>query len=278
MWVPIHASLSERFTFEAMVDLPEGFRVVAPGSLEETSAGWRIRSGVPGPDVPLVISDRMRVREHADGAVPVSVHHAGAPDSVIDFVSRSAGRILDRYDAWFRTGTESDALRITLPPVERGRGASYARTGFIALSHGAEADPGLFRLLAHEAAHLWWTDAESPLSRHNFLNESFAEYAAWRSVREEYGEEAFREQLEEARKKAKGAPGFDEWTPRHDGVLSYHKGPVLLHRLHRRIGEQEFTAFLRALQRESVGTLEGMVATLEEVAGAETAEWFEEML
>jgi aminopeptidase N len=278
MWVPVHASISKRFTFDAMLDVPDGYEVVSTGSVEAASAGWRIRSAVPGPDVPLVISDRMAVRERMEEGLPVSVYHGGAPDSVTTFVAESATQVLDRYAQRFEGGSETDALRITVAPVERATPASYARTGFIALNHGAEPDPGLFGLIAHEAAHLWWTDAVDPLSRHNFLNESFAEYESWLALRAEYGSAVFQDRLTEARKRAQKAPSFREWTPRTDGVLSYNKGPVLLHRLHQRIGDAEFQSFVAALQRDDVGTLDGMVTTLETVTSAETADWFEAKL
>lgn len=278
MWVPVHASLRERFTFDATVDVPEGYEVVSTGAIQETSSGWHIRSTVPGPDVPLVISNQMQVQERSGGDIPVSVHHAGAPDSLVAFVAERAAQILGRYDRRFRTGSETDALRITLAPVERASPSSYARSGFIALRHGLEPDTSLYSLIAHEAAHLWWTDAVDPLSRHNFLNESFAEYESWLALREAYGEGAFQDRLEEARKRAKKAPSFSEWTPRLDGTLSYNKGPVLLHQLHRRIGDAKFQSFIQALQRDGVGTIEAMVAKLETVTSTETADWFQQKL
>lgn len=278
MWVPVHASLGKRFTFDAALDLPDGYEVVSTGVLQETSTGWRIQSPVPGPDVPLVISDQMQVRACTEGAMPVSVYHGGAPDSVTSFVAEQAGQILDRYAQRFEGGSETDALRITVAPVERATESSYARTGFIALKHGATPDPGLFGLIAHEAAHLWWTDAVNPMSRHNFLNESFAEYESWLALRAEYGDDVFQDRLETARKRAQKAPRFSEWTPRLDGALSYNKGPVLLHQLHQRIGDADFQSFVRALQRDDVGTLDGMVATLETVTSAETADWFQQKM
>lgn len=278
MWIPVHASLGKRFTFDAALDLPDGYKVVSTGSMQNTASGWRVRTTVPEPDVPLVISDQMQVRKRTKGAMPVSVYHGGAPDSAMTFVAESAAQVLDRYARRFEGGSETDALRITVAPVERATTSSYARTGFIALNHGAEPDPGLFGLIAHEAAHLWWTDAANPMSHHNFLNESFAEYESWLALREAYGDDVFQDRLQEARKRAQKAPSFNEWTPRLDGALSYNKGPVLLHQLHQRIGDADFQSFVQALQRDDVGTLDGMIATLEAVTSAETADWFQQKL
>ncbi len=273
MWVTVHASI-KRFTFEAQLDLPENYEVVSTGSLEKTSTGWYIQSNEPGPDVPLIISDQMQTQKYTSGAVPVTVYHSGAPDSLTSFVADRTGQILNHYAQHFQGGSETNSLRITLAPVERALPSSYARTGLIALRHEIEPDTTLFGLIAHEAAHLWWTDSVNPMSRHNFLNESFAEYESWLVLRQTYGDAIFQEQLEEARQNAKGAPSFSEWTPRLDGTLSYNKGPVLLHELHQRIGNADFQSFVRALQREDVGTIGEMIATLEEVTNFETAKWF----
>ncbi len=278
MWVPIHTSFQARFTFDATLDLPDDFEVVSTGQVRDTASGWRITSTVPGPDVPVIASDRLQAVRPASGAGAVTVYHAGAPDSLTGFVAAHASQVVDRYAGRFQTGREADRLRITIPPVQRAKPSSYARTGLIALSHGIDPDTSLVGLIAHEAAHLWWTDAKNPMSRHNFLNESFAEYASWLALREVYGEAVYRARIESARAKAEKAPSFDDWSPRLDGVLSYEKGPVLLHQLRSRIGDATFQTFLRHLQRNEVGTLDGMVATLKQVSDPETAQWFEAKL
>lgn len=278
MWVPVHASISTRFTFDATVDLPKNYEVASTGLLQKTDAGWHIQSPVPGPDVPLIISDQMQTQKYTDGEVPLTVYHGGAPDSLISFVAERSQQILNRYARRFQGGSDTDALRITLAPVERATPSSYARTGLIALRHDIKPDTSLFGLIAHEAAHLWWTDSVNPMSRHNFLNESFAEYESWLVLREIYGDTLFQKKLKEARRNAQKAPSFDEWQPRFDGALSYNKGPLLLHQLHQRIGETDYESFLRSLQQKDVGTIGDMVTTLEEVTNPETATWFRKKL
>ncbi len=278
MWVPVHASFRTRFTFDATLDLPKDYEVISTGTIRKNSAGWRIASTVPTPDVPVIISDRLQSTTHTSGGLSVTLYHAGAPDSVRSFVANRTARIVDRYAERFQTGRDADRLRMTLAPVERASSSSYARPGLIALRHDVTPDTSLFDLLAHETAHLWWTDAANPASRHNFLNESFAEYEAWRAVRAAYGDEAFRTRVEKAREEAKGAPSFFDWTPQHDGALSYNKGPLLLHRLHERIGETNYLTFLQRLQREDVETLGGMIGVLRDVTSPETATWFDNLL
>ena len=72
--------------------------------------------------------------------------------------------------------------------------------------------------------------------------------------------------------------------PRHDLLwyaTDYSRESLferLRHQLHQRIGDDAFQSFVAALQRDDVGTLGGMVATLETVTSAETAQWFEAKL
>lgn len=89
----------------------------------------------------------------------------------------------------------------------------------------------------------------------------------------EYGHEEFDRRLASAREIASQLPGFDEWTQLNNGVLSYRKGPVLLHDLHERIGPDAFDRFIQTLQANSVGTIEEMLETLAEVTGEEHARW-----
>lgn len=278
MWLPVAASLRTPFTYEAAVELPEGFEVVGAGDVERDGRVHRLRSPAPLPMVSLVASDRFRsVRSPGEGP-PVTVHHAGAADSLVDFVAARASRLLALYDGMFRAGREVESLEVVIPPQPRARSNAYARPGLIALNHGRAADRGTFMLLAHEAAHLWWTDAEDTQSRHNFLNESFAEYASFLAAREVYGEEVFRELLRGVREEAEDLPAVRDWSARVNHPLMYRKGPWLLHRLHERIGEEAFLRFVRALQRESTGTLEGMIEVLEATTDAETAARFDERL
>jgi len=278
MWVPVHASLRTRFTFDATIDVPKGYEVVSTGTIRKQDGDWHISSQIPTPDVPLVISDQMQSTTRETNGIPITVYHAGAPDAVHAFVAERGTDILGRYAQRFETGREADHLRVTLAPVERASPSSYARPGLIALRHGVEADTSLYDLLAHETAHLWWTDAHNPMSRHNFLNESFAEYETWRAVQAAYGADAIAPRIEKARQKAKSAPSFFDWTPKHDGMLSYNKGPLLLQRLHDRIGDDDYLNFLQRLQRNEVSTLEEMIATLRAVTSDETARWFKSTL
>lgn len=280
MWIPVDASLRKRFMFEAHIQLPDGFALISNGATGKTDLGWKIDSEIPGPDIPVIISNQFRLHQHqGKNDLPVSVYHAGASKETVDFIAEHSGDIIGHYDSLFIHGRLIDRdLRISISPLELEEASSYARPGFISFQHGVSPGINLFQLIAHETAHLWWFNAVDTQSRHNFLNESFAEYFSWLELRRVYGEEWFNKKLESARENAEELPGFDAFTLENNGLLSYIKGPVLLRQLHEKIGNEKFTSFFRRLLQKRTGTMEDMLAVLQEITNRPTAEWFEEKL
>ena len=280
LWVPMNPDPANgQYTWNATVELPDGYTLVTAGHESRDGERWELASTEPSLDLPLIASDRMQQRTATvEGGVTVTVHHAGSDPSLVDYVARHATDIVERYSERFGTGLHAPELDIALSPLPRETAHSYARPGLIGLSNGIDEGPRLLQLVAHEAAHLWWMKSSDAWSRHNFLNESFAEFFAWGELARVYGQEHYDERVAKARESARDAPGFDEWTQQTNGVLSYVKGPLLLHDLHARIGADTFDRIARALQARRVGTLEGMLDTLEEVAGADAAAWMRDAL
>lgn len=278
LWLPTGESLRDLFTYDANIKLPENYELVGNGTIRHKDDRFYIRSTVPGPDLPIVISDRFQHTQYDEEEGKVTIYHAGTADSVVTFISDHTKWLLNRYDKKFESGRSMEQLRITIPPIRRARPELYARPGFIAMSFGTETDLGTFRLLAHETAHLWWSDAVDTQSPHNFMNESFAEYEAYLSVREEYGKETFDKYIERAKKQSQELPGFDQWNMQLNSPLVRRKGPWVLHQLHERIGDENFLQFERNLQLQNVGTLEKMTEVLAESTDPELAEWFKRKL
>lgn len=278
LWVPVVASLKHRFTSTTRVTLPEEYDVVSSGSVQRAGETWTLRAAEPQVGVPLLASDRVHsVRTNA-GQQRIDVYHTGASDALVAFVADRTARVMRFYQNLFNADETDDVLRVVLPPAGRSRPQAYARPQLIVLTHGAERSRQTFGFVAHEAAHLWWNNTDDSQSRHNFLNEAFAEYTSVLARRDAYGEEAFQERIDRARQKAKDLPSISKWTPSRNKPLMYEKGPYLLYQLHERIGDDRFTAFLRMLLARETGTIEGMLSTLEAAADEETAAWFEEML
>lgn len=155
-----------------------------------------------------------------------------------------------------------------------GHSQAYARPQLIVLARGIESNDKTFYLIAHEAAHLWWLNATDTQSRHNFLNEAFAEYVSYLAIREIYGKQKFQKQIKQVRKEAQDLPSISRWTPQLNGQLMYRKGPHLLHQLHKRVGEEQFKKFLQILLTQETDTIEDMLLVLKNVTDEKTAIWF----
>jgi hypothetical protein len=279
MWLPTDASLSHLFTSDSTLTLPEEYMLVGVGEMERENGTWRIQSETPGPDVPLVTSPHMVAERFRVGDGPSTVvHHVDAEPSTVRFVGESASEVAGRFAALFPAGRDIEEFRITIAPGPRRRAHSYVRRGLISLRPAVEPGQSLFGLIAHETAHLWWNNAEDPQSRHNFMNESFAEYLSWLEVARVYGIETLASRVESAEEQSRDAPPFAEWSPQNNRLLCYVKGPLLLHRLRERLGDEQFWQILRRLQEERVGTLEGMLHVLKDDVGPETADWFRHQL
>lgn len=279
LWVPMIPDVRQRYTWTASVELPEGYDLVATGGETQHGTHWKLVSNEPSIDMPLIASDRMQRHEAvADGGVTVTVHHAGSDEALVDYVATHATEIVSRYARRFQAGLEAPELDITLSPLKRDTAHAYARPGLIGLYHGIEPGPRLLKLVAHESAHLWWSKSSDGWSRHNFLNESFAEYFAWVELGRVHGQADYDQRIDKAREDTRDAPRFDDWTQLNNGLLTYVKGPLLLHDLHERIGPEAFDRFVQALQADRVGTVEDMLATLEAAAGAEHSRWLKDAM
>lgn len=156
-------------------------------------AHWEVRN------LEMVTHIRKMTLHHPGGRVVVVVgggHEAffdACLDPMLDVEVVQLDEVLDEADRSERRSRHRIDARIE---PETGR---------------VDAGVGTYRLLAHEAAHPRWTDAADSQGEHDFLNESFAEYGAWLSLRERAGEQA---DLDVARTLPRGSTGRLDATVR----------------------------------------------------------------
>jgi hypothetical protein len=103
------------------------------------------------------------------------------------------------------------------------------------------------------------------------MSEAFAEYVTARFRWWRHGADSFQERMAEYARVAEGLGPV--WTPdltgRPSHLLMYRKGPVLLHRLEERIGEDAFDELLRRYMTGRVGRTRDLLEILRDVAGPE---------
>jgi hypothetical protein len=218
----------------------------------------------------------------------INVHYVSIHDSTAQRLAEDVLDVMDTYVRWF--GGEQPPS-VSLIASLRERGGGYARPGAIVLSGLADDEfvddrTDYVRFLSHEAAHLWWTGAATD-SWEDWLNESFAEYSALLAVRERFGTGEFERRLELKRQRMANTPQLWEFA-RNDTstegkallvqTILYDKGPIFLHALAQRMGEESFLQLCRVMVENGVTSTSDFLELLEVRADMWTMIWFEGLL
>jgi hypothetical protein len=286
-WFPYNPDYGRLvFGIEARCD--PGYGLCSYGPAAREGGTWRFRRDSPTTDIVLAAAPGLKTLARNEGGQALLVSTVTLGEATAESLSNDLLGVLKLYRRWFGA---TDDRELTLMESRREKGGGYARRGFIALS-GLSDDgyasrrEGYLRYLAHEAAHIWWNAAPVNVWE-DWLNEGLAEYSALLAVRELFGTDAFDKRLAKKEEDAKGAPPIwgldrnDVATEDKAAVVEnvlYSKGPVLLHRLSERIGEERFLDLCReaaGLKSLSTGTF---LRILAEKAGRPAADWFESEL
>lgn len=273
-WHPLFLPFDQQVRADVRVGLPEGWSVIASGSVTRDGPGYRIQNTLPLPDIAFAAAPTMDTAS----ADRFTVYHRGADSTRVRRSLSAADRAVAYLNRRFGERDSLARAKLVIAPRD---GPSYARKNYFVSALGRELPPerGLTRHFCHELAHFWSTHAAAS-SAHNWLNESFAELVGGHCVRERHGAAAYDSVLAKWRSGADGQPPV--WTPgatgRPPGPISYQKGPLLLHRLEGRIGSEAFDRFVTRYMVERVETTPELLSILGEVAGPEARSWFERAL
>jgi hypothetical protein len=239
-------------------------------------------------DIVLAGSRDLRTRSFRGDGYSVQVYFYFMGESDVQRLGRDAVTVLSKYSEWFG---EIDQRSLNLVQSKRSRGGGYSRPGLIVLGQmGALSAPeqraDLVRYLSHEAAHMWWRRAPAT-SWEDWLNESFAEYAALLVIRDAFSTAEYEARIERKREQGEGTHpiwGFDrsdyssDERSREIRMVLYSKGPVLLHELAERVGRVRFFNWCRELVQREVNSTAKALDVLGELEGDEVREWFGDAL
>lgn len=150
-----------------------------------------------------------------------------------------------------------------MPGQEAQEAATFSLIGVQALQDEQE-DPASSWIIAHEMAHQWWGNLVTCASWQDFwLNEGITTFmvAAWKQ--HAFGEAAYQQELDEARRRLAIAreAGFDKplaWSGEYPSLrmrraVQYSKGALFMAHLRQTLGEQAFWAGMRRYTRKNVG-------------------------
>ena len=277
------------FTYEIEAECDPVYQLRSYGNYAMENGKWYFKRTIPDFDINLVASKNLKTMKKESGGYRIFFHYESLLDKNADSLSNDLALILDYYSTWFGRDKKGDDF--TVIQSAREKGGAYARKGLIAASNLTDErfineHEKIISGLGHEAAHFWWNMAPA-FSWEDWLNESFAEYSILLVIKQMFGIDAYNKWITKKSELIENVPpiwGFDRNNFRDsegpDIIQTnlYDKGPVLLHQLSNRIGEEEFLLLCKEMVRTRVSNTESFLMSLEKNHGSKIKNWFEDLL
>ncbi|MFN7958051.1 MAG: M1 family aminopeptidase [Holophagaceae bacterium] len=304
-WFPSTEFEGMRFTATAKIRCEKPFRPLASGQILDRREDGNFHVLETRIDQPtwsffLVAGDYYFEEETRDGLTVrvASYAHKSANDRKL---ASLAHEIIRYYD-----GILGPFPVRELNVVQRNDwGSGQAPAGFLFITNEA-FNPlsstlnqwfshGVNQRYAHEIAHQYWGNQVMIASREeNWISEGFAQYASALAMRAGKGEGQFNTIMASwASKSGDQAPLGTiptQWRARDLGgyagyslrwAMLYGKGPVLLHHIHKEVGDQAFVTLMRSFQKSlkgRPGTTQDLINLLKLIVKKDYTDFFEQHL
>jgi len=258
-WFPTTGYLTDRFTAEMHIRVPEGMRALASGS-QGNPTQVTLANGKPGdqfnfnwtkPGFPgTVIAGRFVAPVSPSGAANVHVYLTVSHQQSKNELAETAAKEVDFFTNIFGA-PESGRLNVvelpddTLPAVWAPELAAImgSRTG----------DKSGIRLLANTIAHQWWGSEVSPNSLNDaWITNGMSRYGELMYVEDENGKTAMKTAIQDV---SAGALAYDT-TPLSSAArlspfspqfqsMTLEKGAMVFHMLRWEVGDEMFKKILK---------------------------------
>ena len=254
-WFPMTDYLTDRFTAEIHVKVPNGYRVIGSGSAgkpkqvdgaEEWDFKWD-KPGFPG----TIIAGKFDAP--VSGAAP-NIHVYTTPAhkaAALDYAG-TALRELAYFESTFGV-PDSTQLNVVELPDDTVPVFWAPEIAAVAGSHiGGKND---FRLLANTIAHQWWGSEVSPCSLNDaWITNGMARYGELMYLEDDAGRSALSAALPDIAASAlaydtiplSGAGTLAVWSPQFQS-MTLDKGALVYHMLRWEVGDDSFEKILRAV-------------------------------
>ena len=262
-WFPTTGFMTDRFTAEMHIKVPQGMRVFASGA-QGASHPVTLADGKPGdqydfnwtkPGFPGTVIAGRYVNPATAGPGNVKVYVTIAHQQAASQLAQTAAKEYDFFTDSFGA-LESSHLNVveipddTLPAVWAPElaGMMGSRVG----------DKSGIRLLANTIAHQWWGSEVSPQTLNDtWITNGMARYGELMYVEDESGKNALRTALQDV---SAGALAYDTIPLSSSGRLNpfspefqsmtLEKGAMIFHMLRWEIGDKAFLATLKGALSE----------------------------
>lgn len=273
-WFPVCTS-SGNFTSQINISIDSDYIVSGSGNVHRKNESWEMIQPWSSFDIVIVASKNLKSKILNEDDVFIQTDYSEFTPLEADSMIAEWRYILDLYENYFGK-KDSSYLKFVIAPFEKGGG--YSRKHFVRLGtkeFGYYARTGI----AHEAAHFWWTGANTS-TWEDWLNEAFAEYSMMLYVRNRLGENEFNNKIDEYKGRTKNLPpvwGIDRNSPEAYSVL-YEKGALILFEFENKVGKQKFIHLLRKVADNRITTTEKLLELIEKEFSNETRQWMETQL
>jgi len=278
-WFPFQPEFG-LFTYDLAVQIDKDWLVAGAGTVTGKGSGqWQLVQPVETMDINLVASRNLHMRIVDDGGMPVQIDFVGLDAAAADRIARVCGRSSGQFARWFGPAS---GRALTVVVAERSDGGGYGRPGYMCLERAYTSkldEKELSTQLPHEIAHMWWN--RGPVTTwEDWLNESFAEYSSLMFARETLGQDVFDKRLAEYSKAIAKTPAL-RGMKRGDEqsyLALYWKGSLILNQVEKRMGKEQFIAFLARLNSDRIRSTDRLLEILEQMSSPATRRELEQML
>jgi tetratricopeptide (TPR) repeat protein len=259
-WFPTTGLMTDRFTAEMHIRVPQGMRVFASGS-QGASHSVTLAGGKPGdeydfkwtkPGFPGTVIAGRYVGPVSVGAGNVKVYLTIAHQQAANELAQTAAKEYDFFTESFGVPetTHLNVMEIpddTLP-------AAWAPE-LAAIQGSRVSDKSGVRLLANTMAHQWWGSEVSPKTLNDaWITNGMSRYAELMYLEDESGKSALRNAIQDV---SAGALAYDTIplsSSGREGPFSpefqsqtLEKGAMIFHMLRWEVGDKEFLAILKGV-------------------------------
>ena len=257
-WFPMTGFMTDRFTAEMHIRVPQGMRVFASGAQgpmhhvtlangkegDEYDFNWT-KPGFPG----TVIAGRY-LGPFTAGPGNVKVYLTVSHQESGNQLAQTAAKEFDFFTDSFG-GPESEHLNVVELPDDTLPAAWAPELAAMMGSHVADK-PGV-RLLANTIAHQWWGSEVSPRTLNDaWITNGMARYGELMYLEDQSGKAALKAALEDVSAGAlaydtiplSSTARLDPFSPQFQS-MTLEKGAMIFHMLRGEIGDKAFLATLK---------------------------------
>ncbi|MGB7548038.1 MAG: M1 family aminopeptidase [Terracidiphilus sp.] len=259
-WFPMTGFMTDRFTAEMHIRVPQGMRVFASGA-QGVSHPVTLATGKPGdqfdfdwtkPGFPGTVIAGRYLGPFTAGPGNVKVYLTVSHQASGNQLAQTAAKEFDFFTESFGQ-PETEHLNVVELPDDTLPAAWAPELAAIMGAHVADK-PGV-RLLANTIAHQWWGSEVSPRTLNDaWITNGMARYGELMYLEDESGKSALRAALADV---SAGALAYDiiplsssarlaPFSPQFQS-MTLEKGAMIFHMLRGEIGDKAFLATLKGV-------------------------------